>query len=72
MTSDVLFQRRIKIPTNFNIFPNYSDFVNFLIKVYISIILYKIHKEHILNNNNITKLCKVGKKPLTFSKFMVQ
>ena len=34
--------------------------------MYLRNILYKIYKEYILNNNNITKLCKVGKKPLTF------
>lgn len=34
--------------------------------------LYKLYKYYDLNNYTITKLCKVGKKPLTFCDFMVQ
>lgn len=34
--------------------------------------LYKLYKYNVLNNYTITKLCKVGKKPLTFCDFMVQ
>ncbi len=47
-------------------------YLKFLLIFCIQIILYKIAKDTNLNNNNITKLCKLGKKPLTFSKFMVQ